>query len=267
MAPQFIDTHAHMFADQFSADREEAMQRAQQVLEAVYLPNIDETTITPMNRLAAQYPGFARPMMGLHPCHVQADYGPQLRQIEQELAHHSYHGVGETGLDLYWEQGLLEAQKASLRRHAEWARSLAKPLILHSRGAFHETADVVEEYQDGRLCGIFHCFTEDETAARRAIDLGFLLGLGGVLTFKKTQALRDTVARLPREAIVLETDSPYIAPQARRGRRNEASYTYYVAETLAEVWGTDLPTVAEITNANARRLFGEAASDEERLAE
>ncbi len=253
---QLIDTHAHLFSTKFSEDREEMLSRAAEVCEHVFLPNIDLDTIADMNALADAHPDFLHPMIGIHPSHVEKDYQRGTRRVEEELASgRRYYGIGETGIDLYWDKSTLPEQQASLRTHAAIAREANLPLILHAREAFDEVYEIVSEYQDGRLKGIFHCFTESTAHARKVQDVGFHIGLGGVLTFKNA-GLKDEIAPLDHDFVVLETDAPYLAPHPNRGKRNETSYIQYVAEHLAEAWGLSYDEVAEITNANARQLFG-----------
>jgi len=201
--------------------------------------------------------------VGMHPCSVEDGWEAAAASIEGFWSREKPPAaLGEIGLDrFHLPKDSALAERAFARQLAAFegqlglARRMQCPVVIHSRGAFADTAAIVEDFQDGRLRGIFHCFTEDAEAGRRAIDAGFLLGLGGVLTFNKSHALREAVAALPREAVVLETDSPYLAPQAKRGRRNEPAYVQYVAETLAEVWGTSVAEALRITSNNACRLF------------
>lgn len=231
------------------------LARAKQVASHVFLPNIDLDTVEPMLALAQQEPQFCFPMLGIHPCHVTPNYQNDLETLAPLYHEHRFYGVGETGLDLYWDEDSLPRQQEALRWHAEKAKELQLPLILHAREAFSETADIVAAAQDGSLRGIFHCFTENLEAARRALDLGFHLGIGGVVTYKKTD-LRETLQYVPRDRVVLETDSPYLAPVPRRGKRNETAYIQYVADTVAEAWGETPAAVARHTTANALKLFG-----------
>ena len=194
-------------------------------------------------------------MIGIHPSHVGEDWQAGVQRVEQELASdRKYYGIGETGIDLYWDTTTLPYQQESLRRHAAIARETGLPLILHARNAFDEVFEIVEEYQNGHLKGIFHCFTENEAAARKVQGVGFHIGLGGVLTFKNG-GLKPEIAPLDHDFVVVETDAPYLAPHPKRGKRNETAYIQYVAEHLAEAWGIGTDEVAEITTANARRLF------------
>lgn len=251
----FIDTHAHLYTEAFATDRAAVMARARAVCRHVLLPNIDLSTVDAMNALADDHPDFALPMLGLHPCHVAPGFETHLRELEQRWPQRMYWGVGETGLDAHWDTTHWREQKASLAWHAAFARETGKPLILHARKAFPDVADVVEAHQDGRLYGIFHCFSEGPSEAQRAVDLGFHLGLGGVLTFKNG-GIAEHIGQIARDRIVLETDSPYLAPVPHRGKRNESAYIVHVAEKLAEIWQTSVTDVAETTSQNARLLFG-----------
>ncbi|MCL4110635.1 UNVERIFIED_CONTAM: hypothetical protein GTU68_057256 [Idotea baltica] len=193
--------------------------------------------------------------MGLHPCHVKEDYKTVLAQMEAELDTGKYFGVGETGLDLYWDKTLFNEQKEALRVHCRWARELGLPIILHGRDATPELIEVIREEQDGRLKGIFHCFVGPVEEAAAIKDLGFLMGIGGVITYKNS-GLAATCAELDLKDLVLETDSPYLPPVPYRGKRNESSYIPIIGRKLSDAHETTLPEVARITTENALRLFG-----------
>jgi len=251
---KLIDTHAHLFAKAFFEDREAMVARAATVCEAIFLPNIDADTVSAMNALADAHPNLCYPMLGLHPTHVPEAYQQVLDGLDRAFEQRTYWGVGETGIDLHWDTTTLQRQQESLAWHCEQAKARDLPLILHARNAFWEVADVVAAHQDGSLRGIFHCFTEGEVEAKRALDLGFHLGIGGVLTFKKS-GLADVLSGVNRSRVVLETDAPYLAPMPYRGKRNETAYLAYIADRLAEAWQTDRDTVAATTTQNARTLF------------
>lgn len=251
-----IDTHAHLYHKNFAPDEAAMMGRAKAVLSHVLLPGIDSESIVPLKALAQRYPGFCLPMAGVHPCSVKEDYQHELKLAEAELATGSYCGVGEAGIDLYWDQTTLPLQQKALRTQLEWAKELNLPIVLHSREAFNETIALVEAAQDGSLCGIFHCFTDGPEQARRAIDAGFMLGIGGVLTYKNNGGLDGVIKALGLSHIVLETDAPYLTPLPHRGKRNESSYTQLVCQKLAEVLELPYDEVARTTSANARRIFG-----------
>ena len=251
---QLIDTHSHLYHAKFNADMDQVIARAQEVLSHVFLPNIDQDSIGPMKALTERSPGFFKPMMGLHPCHVEEDFRPVLEEMEAEFDRYDYYGVGETGLDLYWDKTTLDRQIESLRVHCRWAREKDLPIILHAREAIDELIQVISEEQDGRLRGIFHCFNGSVEQARRIEGLGFLMGLGGVLTYKKS-GLDTVVKEIDLQHLVLETDSPYLPPTPHRGKRNESSYTALVARKLADVKEITFAEVARVTSENARALF------------
>lgn len=257
MPPTLIDTHAHLYSSKFDHDRPEMVQRALAAgVERMYLPNIDSTSIQPMLDLEAAFPQHCFAMMGLHPTHVQPDtYRAELDLVERWLAQRSWAGIGETGIDLYWDKSTLDIQQESFARHCVWARELGRPLIIHSRNANREAMDTVRQHQDGRLRGIFHCFEGTLDEALEMIDLGFLLGIGGALT-RPNAPIREVVRQISLEHIVLETDSPYLTPTPYKGRRNESAFIVAVAKTLAQVRDTSVEVVAQVTTQNALRLFG-----------
>lgn len=231
------------------------IERAQKALSHVFLPNISLDSVQAMNDLTAKAPDFFFPMMGLHPCHVKEDYKSVLEQMEVEFAQGKYFGVGETGLDLHWDKSLFAEQKDSLRVHCRWAREMGLPLILHGRAATPELIELIGEEQDGRLKGIFHCFVDGVEEAAKIKDLGFLMGIGGVVTYKNS-GLAATCAQLDLADLVLETDSPYLPPVPHRGKRNESSYIPIIARKISDAKGITIPEVARATNENALRLFG-----------
>ena len=251
---KFIDTHSHLYSAKFDHDMDETIDRAKQVLSHIFLPNIDLESIEAMQALTARDPSFFYPMVGLHPCSVKEDYEAVLTRIEEELEKGNWYGVGETGLDYYWDKTFIEEQKTSLRRHIDWAKAKDLPLILHCRDSMDDVIELVKEGQDGSLRGIFHCFNGTEEQGKRILDTGFLLGIGGVITFKNA-GVDKVVKNLPLDSMVLETDSPYLAPVPYRGKRNESAYTRIVAVKLSDVKGIDLQEVAEITSGNAKKLF------------
>lgn len=250
---QLIDTHAHTYYEPFWQDPE-WISRARTVLKAVFLPNVDLASIAGMHALADAHPGFLYPMMGLHPCDVKDDFHMVLRQMEALLGTRRYYGIGETGMDFYWDKTHVIAQEAALRIQAEWAKDTSLPLILHCRESMDEVIRVISEMQDGRLKGIFHCFTGTAGQARKVTDLGFLIGIGGVVTYK-TSTLPVVLAEIGRQHLVLETDSPYLPPVPYRGKRNEPAYLPLVAHKLAEIFSCGADEIEQITNRNAESLF------------
>lgn len=253
---KLVDTHTHLFAEQFDEDRNEMLQRAIDAgVTKFLLPNIDLESINAMHQMVEDYPGICYPMMGLHPCSVAENWEDQLAIIKANLEQNDYCAVGEIGLDLYWDQSTLDYQKAAFAQQIEWAKEMALPIVIHVRDAFEEAFEVVDQLNDDRLTGVFHCFTGTLEQAQHIIDYGgFKLGMGGVLTFKNA-GLDKVVEQLDLEHLVLETDSPYLAPHPNRGKRNESSYITYVASKLAEVKGMEIEKVAEITTQNAMDLF------------
>lgn len=255
-----IDTHAHLYATQFDEDLDEVIARAREAgVEKILLPNIDETSIDGMHGLCAQYPKLFYPMMGLHPCSVKDDYKKVLDHIEDLLFNrkqHKYIAVGEIGIDLYWDKTFKREQEDAFRIQINWARELGLPIVIHARNSFPEIFNIVDELNDDRLTGVFHCFTGNLDDAHHIIDYGgFKLGIGGVLTFKNA-GLDKTLAHVAPEYLILETDSPYLAPHPFRGKRNESSYIKLVAEKLSEVLGMKTAEIADITSKNAIELFG-----------
>ncbi len=251
---KYIDTHSHLYHKQFKPDLQAIVERTSSVCSHVFLPNIHLESIEEMHALQALNPQLFYPMMGLHPCDVKADFKTVLQKIESHFSTHTYWGVGETGLDYYWDKTFIEEQKISLDLHIQWAKEKKLPLILHCRDSMDDVIERVKAQQDGNLKGIFHCFTGTEQQAKQIVDLGFLLGIGGVITYK-TSTLGTVLPNIPLSNLVLETDSPYLAPVPHRGKRNESSYVSFVAEKLAEILKMSLTEVAEATSANALKLF------------
>lgn len=253
---RLIDTHAHLYSRKFDADRSDMVRRALDTgVERMYLPNIDAESIDGMLALEAEFPGQCLAMMGLHPGSVQPDtYEHELAIVEDWLGRRQWAGVGETGIDLYWDKSTLSIQKIAFARHIEWAKNLDLPLIIHSRESNEECLELVKNGQDGRLRGIFHCFSGSAEQARRMIDLGFVLGIGGTLTYAKSE-LPEVLREVPLENIVLETDSPYLPPVPHRGKRNESAYIRLVAESLAVVKELPVEEIARQTTENALKMF------------
>ncbi|MEO8068971.1 MAG: TatD family hydrolase [Flavobacteriales bacterium] len=253
----FIDTHAHLYHRQFESDRAAMVQRALDAgVSKLYLPNIDGESIAEMHALCDAFPDVCIPMMGLHPCHVPEDPASALAQVEQLLRERKYAAVGEIGIDLYWEKKLLSQQQDAFRQQVRWAKELKLPIVIHCRDSFAESIAIVEEEKTPDLRGVFHCFTGPVEHAQRILDLdGFLLGIGGVITYPKS-GLAQTMATVGPERCVLETDSPYLAPVPNRGKRNESGYIPLIAQALATATGRSLADIAGITTRNAQTLFG-----------
>lgn len=252
-----IDTHAHLYAKEFDFDRDAMISRAiSQGVEKFYLPNVDLESIPRMLELEAKYPERCFAMMGLHPCSVEADYKTLLSEIEKQLFARKFVAVGEIGLDYYWSKDFIAAQKDAFRIQCRWAIDLNIPIIIHARESMDDLIQIVkEEKKDERLRGIFHCFGGTLEQAQQIIDLGFWMGIGGVLSYKKS-GLDEIVKDIPLEWLVLETDAPYLTPVPHRGKRNESGYLRFVAERLAEIKGISLEQLGDITTANALKIFG-----------
>ena len=252
---QLVDTHTHLYANQFDDDRDDMIQRAiGEGIVQMYLPNIDSSSIDGMLEVEKEYPENCFPMMGLHPCSVNENYKEELAIVESWLEKRPFVAVGEIGIDLYWGKTYFEQQKDAFRIQINWAKKLNIPIVIHARNALDIIIDIVKQEKDERLRGIFHCFTGEKAQALQVIDLGFHMGLGGVLTFKKS-GLDKVMEDIPLEHIVLETDAPYLSPTPKRGKRNESSYMLYVAQKLADIKGLSLDEVARITTENANQIF------------
>lgn len=255
----FVDTHAHLYAEQFEPDRNIMIERAiQSDVRYLFLPNIDSTSIAQMHELTDKFPEHCFAMMGLHPCHVKSDsYEIEMQTVHDALfgSSYDYIAVGEIGIDLYWDKSTLELQKQAFIEQLTWAKKLGLPVSVHCRDAFNEVMEGIEKVQDGTLKGIIHCFSGTFKEAQRAIQSGFLIGIGGVITFKKSESLRTAISDIPMKYIVLETDSPYLAPEPYRGKRNESSYIPIIAATLAKIKHCTITEIAQYTTQNALRLF------------
>ena len=250
-----IDTHTHIYDHQFSLDRNETVQRALEAgVSMMLLPNVDASTIAPMLELHEQYPDCTRVMMGLQPEEVKEDYKEVLSQMEKELERGIYVGVGEVGLDFYWDATFENQQLDAFETQLDWAKQLGLPLSIHCRNAFDKMVKILEKKQDGGLRGIMHCFTGTEEEAKVYIDLGFHLGLGGVTTYKNC-GVKDFLFTLPLERIVLETDAPYLAPVPCRGKRNEPAFLVHTAQKIAEIRQIPLEELAVASTSNALHLF------------
>jgi TatD DNase family protein len=222
----------------------------------VYLPNCDSSTIESMLSLADTHSDQCIPMMGLHPCYVKENFREELQVIESWLERRSFAAVGEIGLDYYWDRTFVEQQKEAFRKQIQWAIKYRLPIVIHSRESTADCIEIVRELQDGKLRGIFHCFSGTQAEADEIIALNFLLGIGGVVTYKNANALQEVVRTLPLDSLVLETDAPYLSPIPHRGKRNESAYTSLIAKKIAEMRGTTIEEVDRVTTQNAERLFG-----------
>lgn len=253
---QLVDTHCHLYLKEFADDIDQVIARAEnEDVQKFYLPAIDSTETSNLLALESKFPGKCIPMMGLHPCYVKENYKEELSHVESWLSKRAFAAVGEIGLDYYWDRNFDEQQKDAFRTQIQWALQYKLPIVIHSRESTEDCVQMVKEEQNGSLKGIFHCFSGSYESARAIIDLGFHLGIGGVITYKKS-GLPEIVEKLPMEAIVLETDAPYLSPVPYRGKRNESSYIRFVAAKLAEIKAISIEEVARITTANAQKIFG-----------
>jgi TatD DNase family protein len=251
--PLFIDTHAHLFLPEFDADRAKVVERAiQNGVRKILLPNIDQTSILPMNNMANAFPGICHAMMGLHPTSVKENYEIELGLVEAELKKGTYVGIGEIGIDLYWDKSHLKQQSLAFAKQLEWSLLLNLPVVIHARESFPEILEIVSGFKG--LKGIFHAFTGDLEIAEQVTRMGFKIGIGGILTFK-TSLLPQVIREIPLESMVLETDSPYLAPVPFRGKRNESSYIPLIAEAVQRLKNVSLEEVAHITTQNVLELF------------
>lgn len=252
----FTDTHTHLYSEEFEQDRDAMIARAFDAgVSRLFVPSIDSSYTQQMYELEATYPGKVFLMMGLHPTYVKENYEDELAHVERELAKRKFAAVGEIGIDLYWDKSTLGIQQQAFSRQIELAKQYSLPINIHCRDAFDEVFEVLESHKGNDLRGIFHCFTGDFTQAQQAIGYNMKLGIGGVATFKNgkiDQFLND----IPLQHIVLETDSPYLAPAPHRGKRNESSYTVLVAKKLAEIYNLPLEEIAAVTTRNSIDVYG-----------
>lgn len=252
---QLIDTHTHLYVKQFEKDQTETIERAIEAnIEQFYLPAIDSETHQSMLDLEAKYPNQCHAMMGLHPCSVKADYEKELKIVEEWLTKRPFCAIGEIGIDLHWDTTFFEQQKDAFKRQIDWAKKLDIPIVIHSRKSTWEVIEILRAEKDEKLRGIFHCFGGSVEEAEAIIDCGFHLGIGGVLTFKKA-GLDKTMEQVDLKHVVLETDSPYLAPTPFRGKRNESAYIKIIAQKLADIKGLELAEIARITSENAKKIF------------
>jgi TatD DNase family protein len=250
------DSHCHLYADEFSSDIDDVIKRAaNEGVDKFYLPAIDSSTHEQMIMLEQSYPGKCIAMIGLHPCSVKENYEHELQIAEDWLAKRKFAAIGEIGLDFYWDKTFIPQQYAAFRKQVEWSLQYDLPIVIHTRNAMKETIDVVKEFSSKGVKGIFHCFGGDLADAKAITDMGFYLGIGGVLTYKNS-GLAEVVAPIDLQHLVLETDAPYLTPVPFRGKRNESSYLKYVAEKLALIKNISVEEIAAATTANAQKIFG-----------
>jgi TatD DNase family protein len=257
-----IDTHAHLYSEQFDSDRELMIKRAISAgVSKFFLPNIDLDSIDGMHQLELDFPNHCYAMMGLHPCSVDSDFTHVLNKMKNLVdarfaSKKPYAAIGEIGIDLYWDKTFLIQQKEAFRVQLQWAKELNLPVVIHARESFDAIFEILDLENDSRLRGVFHCFTGNEAHAKTIIDYGgFMFGIGGVITYKKAdlETIRNII---PLEKLVLETDAPYLAPTPHRGKRNESAFLIHSAQKLAECKHITLKELEQITDNNAMRLFG-----------
>ena len=250
-----IDTHSHIYLDQFEADLDRMLERASSAgVSAILMPAIDSETHEKMMILENHIAVNCLSMIGLHPCSVNETLYSELKIIEGFLEKRKFVAIGETGLDFYWDLTFKNKQFEAFEQQIEWALEYTLPIVIHSRESTEECIDVIKKYRDRGLTGVFHCFGGTIEQANKIVETGFYLGIGGVLTFKKSGL--DTVMKdIPITKIILETDAPYLAPVPYRGKRNEPAYIPYIAQKLADVKEISIEQVADITTKNARELF------------
>ena len=252
---KLIDTHTHLYLDNFDPDRDEIIQNAIDMsVETMLLPAIDSTTFDSMMELSNNYPHNCLPMIGLHPTSVVDNYENELKLVEDELTKGGYIAVGEIGIDLYWDKSFVDQQKDAFRKQLKLAKKHKLPVAIHTRDSFNEIYTIVKEESNDELKGVFHCFTGTSSEAKKIIDVGFLMGIGGIITFKNS-GLAEVVNSIPVKHLLLETDAPFLTPAPFRGKRNQSAYLTYIARKLAEVKNIGVEQLADITTKNAVELF------------
>jgi len=252
---EFIDTHTHLYLEHFQSDRKEVVERAlERNVNQMLLPNIDSGSIEYMLKMKNDFPGVCLPMIGLHPTSVKQNFEKELKVIEKWLYKEHFIAIGETGIDLYWDKKFKDQQEEAFILQIKWAKEKKIPVVIHARNSFRELFSILDKHADHQLKGVFHSFTGNIEEALQVLEYGFYLGINGIITFKNA-GLDKIAEKIPPENILLETDSPYLAPVPERGKRNESSFVVYIAEKLAGIFGVDLETIANITTRNAKKLF------------
>ena len=252
---KLTDTHAHIYTEEFDADREDMLRRCEDLgVEKIFMPNVDHASIDRMMEVELKHPTRCFAMMGLHPCSVKKDFERELYLVEQWLGKRKFTAIGEMGTDLYWDKIFWEQQKEAFIIQVNWAKQYSLPIVIHSRESIDETIELLEPLLDGRLTGIFHCFSGNVEQAKKITDMGFYLGIGGVATFKNG-GLDKVLPEIDSKYLVLETDSPYLAPVPHRGKRNESSYIPIVADRVVELKKISLEELTQVTTTNALSIF------------
>jgi TatD DNase family protein len=254
----WIDTHAHIYAEEFKADFGDMMQRCEEAeVKKIFMPNIDHTSVDGMMEVELQHPGRCYAMMGLHPCSVKKDFEKELYRVEEWLNKRKFAAVGEMGTDLYWDKSFWSEQQEAFKIQVQWAKQRSLPIVIHCRESIDETIALLEPFADGKLSGIFHCFSGTPEQAKKIIAMNFYLGIGGVVTFKNGN-LDKVLPDLDVNRLVLETDSPYLAPVPRRGKRNEPAYITLVAQRICEIKKMKLSELQRVSTGNALKIFDHA---------
>lgn len=250
------DTHTHIYYQSGTAQLDEQIKRClDHNISRLFLPNVDSDSISSVLSTAAAYPDICFPMLGLHPCSVKDNYKEELALIEKAISENKIYAIGEIGIDLHWDKTTLEIQKEAFKIQIGWAKELGLPIDIHCRSAFDEVFAVLDELNDEKLFGIFHCFSGTLEQANSAIELGFKLGIGGVVTYKNA-GLDNVVKQLDLKDIILETDAPYLAPTPFRGKENQSSYLHFIAEKVADLHEISIDKLANITTQNSQEIFG-----------
>ena len=256
MNPIFTDTHTHLYSDEFDSDRSQVVQKAiNNGISRFFIPAIDSTCTQKMYELEAQFPDNIFLMIGLHPCYVKENYLEELQHVENELSKRKFFAIGEIGIDLYWDKTTIDIQKIAFRNQIQLAKKYKLPINIHCREAFDEIFEVLETEKADDLFGIFHCFSGTYEQALRAISYNMKLGIGGVVTFKNGK-IDQFLDKIDIINIVLETDSPYLAPVPFRGKRNESNYVINIASKLSEIYNLPISEIAQITTANSKAIYG-----------
>ena len=251
----FTDSHTHLYAEEFKDDLDLVINNAlNNKVDRFLLPNIDQKTLPQLISICKKYKNLLFPMLGLHPCSVSDTYKKDLKEIYAYMHELPFIAIGEVGIDLYWDTTMIKEQELAFRAQINWAKTHSLPLIIHSRNSFDQIYTIMQEEKVNDITGIFHCFSGEYDQALKIIDMGFYLGIGGVLTFKNSN-LKNVVEKIDLKHILLETDSPYLAPHPMRGKRNEPKFLPLVAQKVAEIKNVSIEKVAEITNKNIETIF------------
>jgi TatD DNase family protein len=251
----YIDTHAHIYDSEFQSDRSSMLEKAYEIgVHKIYMPNVDHTSIDGMMELENKYPSQCISMMGLHPCYVKKDFEKELYLVEDWLNKRKFSAIGEIGIDLHWDTTFRAQQEEALKIQIALAEKHNLPIIIHCRNSYRETMDIIKSLKSEKLKGIFHCFSGTKEDAEEVTSIGFKIGIGGVVTFKNS-GLDKILPDISLEHIVLETDSPYLAPVPHRGKRNEPAYIPIIAQRIAELKNLSMEEVAKVTTSNALQLF------------